>query len=386
MKSKFIVGLFLMSGFLLTGPVFGGGEQQEQKKGVPVEEPLWTAQGYDYNKLVEAAKQEGSLTVRWHSGRAPDSAKKFEETYGIKVTATPRFDDSENIERLRREVEANNVQVDVVGIDDGATLINDLIPNGVLTSWTPPDLAAGIGAESKNPQIYLWQPVIFGYNSAVYPNKAPISNLWELTEEKWKGKVVICDPQIQPYMWHFFAGVIEQADLFAQAYQAYYGRPLVTQEENAGWEWVLRMFKNGMITVQHDTDISKAIGSPGQSDPPVGFFTLTRFRDAQEQNLSLGFDPNVKPYAGFALPTFVAIPVKAPHPNAARLWTRWVLTQEGHQPWSGVIGGFSPNSAVPAAPNPLGTWDKWVEKLLIIDEVKSSQVRQDLQDLFMINR
>jgi hypothetical protein len=77
---------------------------------------------------------------------------------------------------------------------------------------------------------------------------------------------------------------------------------------------------------------------------------------------------------------------EAPHPNAARLWARWVLTQKGHQPWSDVIGGFSPNSTVPAAANPFGSWDKWIEKLLIIDEVKSSQIRQDLQDLFMINR
>jgi iron(III) transport system substrate-binding protein len=374
----------LLLGCLAAGPLFSGGGQ-EQKPATAPENVLWTDQGYDLDKLIAAAQQEGSLTVRWHSGRAPDSAKKFEETYGIKVTASPRFDDSENIERLRREMEANNVQVDVLGIDDGATLITDFIPNGVLQSWTPPDLSANIGAESKNPQIYLWQPVIFGYNNAAN-SKSPITNLWELTEEKWRGKVVICDPFIQPYMWHFFSGVIEKADEFARAYEAYYKKPLVTKEANAGWEWVIRMFKNNMLAVQHDTDVAKAIGSPGQSDPPVGFFTLTRFRDAKEQNLSLGYDAAVTPYSGFALPTFVAIPTKAPHPNAARLWTRWVLTQEGHLPWSGVIGGFSPNKAVQPAENPLGAWDKWVEKLLIFDEVQSAKIRQELQDLYLINR
>jgi iron(III) transport system substrate-binding protein len=113
---------------------------------------------------------------------------------------------------------------------------------------------------------------------------------------------------------------------------------------------------------------------------------MTRFRDAKEQNLSLAFDPNVKPYLGFALPTYVIIPAKAPHPNAARLWVRWVLTQEGHKPWSGVIGGFSPNIDVAPADNPVGGWDQWVEKLMIYDAANSARIRQDLIDLYLINR
>lgn len=360
---------------------FAGGAAEEADEFV--DDELWTEAGYDYDALVAAAQEEGELTVRWHSGRAPDAADAFEEKYGISVTATPRFDDSENIERLRREHESGTVQADVLGMDDGAVILTEFMPQGVVTSWTPPDLAEFIGPESQDPQIYLWQPVIFGFNSDVY-DEAPISNLWELTEDEWSGKFALADPPIQPYMWHFFAGVIDRADEFEAAYESHYGEPLETEEENAGWEWVVRMFENNMIAVEHDTDVANAIGAPGQSDPPMGIHTLTRFRDAQEQELYLGFDENIEPFAGFALPTYAIIPTAAPNPNAARLWVRFVLTEEGHFPWSGVIGGFSPNETVAPADNPLGSWDQWLEHLMLFDPVQSAEVRQELVDLFMI--
>jgi iron(III) transport system substrate-binding protein len=383
MRTPIIASVWLLMVFCLITPVFSGGAP-EQKNPAALENSLWTAENYNYEKLVEAAKKEGTLTVRWHSGRVPDSAKAFEAAYGIKVVATGRFDDAENVELLRRETEANNVQVDVLTLDD-KTLITDFIRSGIVVSWTPPDLASRITDESKNPQIYLYQPVVLGYNPDVYKT-SPVTNLWELTEEKWRGRVAICDPNIQTYMWHLFSGAIDKADDFAKAYRDYYGKPLVTQEKNAGWEWAIRMFKNNMLSTQHDTEVAKAIGSPGQKNPPVGFFTMTRFRDAQEQNLHLAFDPNVKPYIGFALPTHVIIPAKAPHPNAARLWVRWVLTQEGHKPWSGVIGGFSPNIDVKPADNPVGGWDQWVKRLIIYDAENSIRNRQELSDLYLINR
>jgi len=381
MKKAILMALVLI---MASSVVFAGGGGQSSSSGGTTTKDEWSPGNYNFDKMVEAAKKEGTVTVRWHSGRAPDSAKDFEAKYGIKVVVSGRFDDPENIELLRRENEANNVQVDVLTLDD-KELIKDFIRTGLVTSWTPPDLASRITDESKDPQVYLYQPVVLGYNSSVY-STSPVTNLWELTEEKWRGKVVLCDPNIQTYMWHLFSGAIDKSDEFAKAYQDYYKSPLVTKEKNAGWEWVIRMFKNNMLLVQHDTDVSKAIGSPGQSSPPVGFFTMTRFRDAKEQNLSLAFDPNVKPYIGFAMPTYMMTPVKAPHPNAARLWMHWVLTSEGHKPWSGVIGGFSPNVDVKPADNPVGGWDAWVKKLIIYDAANSAKNRQELQDLLLINR
>ncbi|MDT4763181.1 ABC transporter substrate-binding protein [Sphaerochaeta sp. PS] len=386
---KHVLCLMLVTvvlGLVSVSPLMAAGVQEEKKPAF-VNEPYWTAEGYDYDKLVAAAQAEGSLVARWQSGRAPQAAKVFEEKYGIKTVASPRFDDSENIERLRREYQADNVQVDILGMDDGGIIMSEFIPNNMVVSWTPPDLAQYIDEKEQYPQVVYWQPCIIGYNSSVYSH-SPIKNLWELTEPKWKGKFVTSDPQIQPYMWHFFAAAIDHGDEFAAAYEQLYGKALKTSYKNAGWEWVARMFANDMIAVPHDTEVAKAIGSPGQTDPPIGIFTLTRFRDAKEQNLFLGFDEKVVPAVGFAMPTYMVIPVKAPHPNAARLWARFLLTEEGSFPWTTVVGGFSPNQTIMASKdNPFtSSWGEWLDYLLIFDPEQSAAVRRDLIDMWLMSQ
>ncbi len=275
--------------------------------------------------------------------------------------------------------------------DGGAIILSEFIPKGMVVSWTPPpDLAQYIDDKEEYPQVVYWQPCIIGYNSDIY-SESPIKNLWELTEEKWRGKFVTCDPpQIQPYMWHFFAAAIDHGDGFADAYQKRYGEKLETTYENAGWEWVARLFANNPIAVEHDTEVAKAIGSPGQTDPPpIGIHTLTRHRDAKEQNLHLGVDPNIIPAVGFAMPTYMVIPTNAPHPNAARLWARFLLTEEGSfPPWTTVVGGFSPNQTISASKdNPFtSSWSEWLDVLLMFDPMQSAAVRRDLIDMWLMSQ
>jgi len=135
-------GLIMLAiGLVLLLPLTAAGVKEQKKTPQFEGEYYWTVEGYDYDKLVAAAQAEGSLVARWQSGRAPQAAIAFEAKYGIKTVASPRFDDSENIERLRREVQAKSVQVDILGMDDGAIILSEFIPKGMVTSWTPPDLA-----------------------------------------------------------------------------------------------------------------------------------------------------------------------------------------------------------------------------------------------------
>jgi ABC-type Fe3+ transport system substrate-binding protein len=65
-----------------------------------------------------------------------EPALLFEEKYGIPVNGT-KMNDSEQTERIIREVDSGNVQVDIMGYDDGGTLITHLIPEGYVTNWVP---------------------------------------------------------------------------------------------------------------------------------------------------------------------------------------------------------------------------------------------------------
>ena len=362
---------------------------EEKPTAVPVIEEKPTAkpaaeETFDLDALITAAKAEGELVAYWHSSRIEKAGIAFEEKYGIKVTGT-KMNDSEQTERVIREVQSGNVQVDVIAYDDGGTLVTQMIPQNIVTSWVPADLAKVIPAEDQSPLIYLWQPRIFGYNTEVYGDTCPITNIWQLTEADWKDRVIIRDPQVTTAQLAWFASIVEQPDLMAQAYKDQYGKEIVTSEENASWEFLSRLFANNVQVMGSDDDVAEAVGGAGQTKPPVGLYTYAKHRNMEELNLKLGICKTMKPYMGYALPTYVAQVTGGAHPNAAKLFTHYVLTEEGVAPWAlADLGGYSTNPEVSANPDDeLGVWADWKQSLFTFDPAKAIAIRQDLLDYWL---
>lgn len=371
MKKVILWTLIIMC--IILNPVLAGGGSESEKD-------------FDLDALISAAQEEGELIAYWHSSRIKKAGALFEEKYGIIVKGT-KMNDSEQTQRILREVDSGNVQVDVVGYDDGGTLITQLIPQGYVTSWTPPDLEDKLSAEDRDPLIYLWQPRFFGYNSEVYGETSPVDNIWQLTDEEWGNKIIIRDPQVTTSQLGFFAAIISYSDLMEQAYRDHYGEDLVTNEENAGWEFLKRLFQNGVLVLGSDGDVAEAVGAAGQTDPPIGMYTYTKHRDIEDKNLHLGICLDMKPYMGYALPTYVAIVNGAKHPNAAKLFTHFVLTEEGVAPWAlHDLGGYSPNKEVSMHPDDeLGGWEDWKKLMFIFDPAEAIKIRQDLQDFWLLH-
>jgi len=103
--------------------------------------------------------------------------------------------------------------------------------------------------------------------------------------------------------------------------------------------------------------------------------------------LHLGVSFNMKPFMGYALPTYVVTVNGAKHPNAAKLFTHFVLTEEGVAPWAlDDLGGYSPNVEVSVNPNDeLGGWEDWKKLLITFDPGEAIKIRQDLQDFWLLN-
>lgn len=346
--------------------------------------PGYVEEKVDMDALVKAAKAEGELVVYWTSSRITVAAKNFEAKYGIKVKGT-KMADPEQAERVIREVDSGKVQVDAIGFEDGPFLETKLLPDGYVTSWFPKDLASFISKEDQYPLVYQWQPRIFAYNSEAYPNGSPITNLWQLTEPRWKGKVIIRDPALTPANLAFFATIVSQPDVMAKAYKDLYGKALVVKEKNAGWEFLRRLFENGLLTMNADGDVGDAVGAAGQKDPPVGMITMTKMRDNVDKNLKLATCQGLKPFMGYALPTYALIVKKAPHPNAAKLFVHYVCTPEGIAPWTvDNMGGYSSNSAAFVNPANEGAWSVWLPKLLRLDNKGAMKMRQDILDFWLM--
>ncbi len=374
--------LVICAVLLLAAPwlIFSAGSREEAPAVTTIDD-----MEYSYEKLVELAQAEGELTVYDTSSRIEPIGAAFAEKYGITVRAT-KMGNPEQIERVKREVDAGNIQVDVIGISDAPTIVNDLIPQGYVINWVPADLADVIPEELQFPLTYRFGQRVFGYNFESYPS-SPVTNVWQLTEAEWKGRVFLRDPSTTPANLSLFVTLTKPsyAAMLAQTYQDYYGRPIQLTEENAGWEFVVRFFKNDPVVLRSDGDVGDAVGAPGQTDAPIGFYTYAKQRD-NDIGLRLATAFEMQPFIGYASGTHVAVVNGSPNPNAARLFVRYLLTEEGVAPFMGDIGVYAPNPAVPVHPDDdLGSWDAWRQYLVVLDDELTWERSQDVLDLWFIH-
>ncbi len=367
-------------------PFFITGCKKEAASASPESaQPGMVMEDVNLDELVKAAQAEGELVVYMTSSRVKDAGENFEKTYGIKVKGT-KMKDGEQAERVIREVDSGNVQIDVIAPEDGPLLVTTLLPKGYLINWVPNDMKAVLSQNDLYPLVHRWQPRIFAYNSEAYPNGSPVTNIWELTEEKWKSKVIIQDLSQNPATRAFFAQLLLHPEVLEKSYEEFYGKKLEMTEENASWEFMKRLFANDVITLGSDNDISEAIGAKGQKDPPIGLITLTKMRDNQVKNLSLATCQGLKPFMGYAVATYTELVKNAPHPNAAKLFIRFLLTPEGIAPWLEDMGGYSPNPEGFVHPDNEGTWTDWTSKLVFVENDKLMEFAKEVNDFWLLSR
>ncbi|MFT3889705.1 MAG: ABC transporter substrate-binding protein [Arachnia sp.] len=331
--------------------------------------------GSDMDALVAAAKAEGELVAYWHSSRIEKAGEAFTAKYGIKVTGTKQTD-SETTERIVREVESGNVLADVIGYDDGARLANDLIPNHIVSNYVPPAYKDKIPAEFQDPMIYLFQVTIWGYNTEAYPDGCPVKNIWELTQPEWKSNIHMLDPRLRTTQVQWFAELEKHSDELAAAYKELTGSDLQLTESNAGLEFIKRLGENDPILHQGDEEVAAAVGVKGQAKPPLGQYTLGRHRDNEKLDHALAFC-DLTPFPAFNQPTYVGVVEKAKHPNAARLFINFLMTDEGVSPWTSDLGAYSVVPGLPANPdNPYPSIEAWGDRILNLTDTKNVATRR----------
>jgi iron(III) transport system substrate-binding protein len=58
-------------------------------------------------------------------------------------------------------------------------------------------------------------------------------------------------------------------------------------------------------------------------------------------------------------PAFLHLTANAKHPNAAKLFIEYLMTEEGFAPWARDVGAYSSNSTIPIneGDHPVSFWD-----------------------------
>lgn len=336
------------------------------------------AAGVD-DKLIQAAKAEGKVVVYSYSSRIADIKRSFEDAYpGITVEASD-MRAYEVLEKIGREADAGVRNADLVLTSDEGSLINDLLKRKVVTNYVPPDLVPVIPPALRNPLLVLFvQFNVPFYNTKLF-DAPPIDSWWDLTRPEWKGKILMQDLLSSAETWSMFVAMVQHSDEMAEAYRKEFGQVLrVRKGETAGHEFMRKLLMNDPVFMSSGSDVVSAIG---KSDKPlIGLASSPKLRDAMQKNLPLAVAWKLSPATGVTSRAYVAMLTKAPHPNAAKLFIRWMMGDEkggqGFAPYF-VPGSWSSRTDVPPPPNTpawneLKTWQEdpafiWKEGLQVRD-------------------
>jgi iron(III) transport system substrate-binding protein len=266
-------------------------------------------------KLVEGAKKENGLV--WYSSTTAEDAlamiKKFNEQYpAIKINHF-RAPSEKLLERIFAEARANAFKADLVALPE--LELNLMSRRKLLARF---DAAEGkiYPPESKDPAGYwtglytsAWVPA---HNTKLVAKDGAPKTYKDLLNPKWKGQIAM---DLEPYNWYVVSlRYLEQRDgkeaaadymkkLAAQQIQWRKGHSLIGQLMSAG------EFPLVLNTYIHNAEDAKRKGAPVDWVAQEPVFTK--------------FQP-------------IGVAAKAPHPNAAKLFVDFMLSEEGQK----IIASF----------------------------------------------
>lgn len=287
-------------------------------------------QDYSLEKIIEAAKKEPPIVVVDATGKIKTMAKNFTDHYDLPATGVKlRGQEQEMI--LSREAAAKNVSHDVFNMSNLPSVTTRVLPLGIGVSWMPPDLVSQTPEIYQNPAITSLNPWVWAYNTEMHGDTCPVSNMWELTEPEWKGKVSIPDPLLRNETMFWFNQIDMHHDKeMREAYEAHFGNPLGEDVKSATKEWVKRFAANKPNVTRSDSDVGPIVGSPGLEDPHFGFVSAAIFR--KKYGYKMGICGGMKPWAGQLTPRVAVIAAGTDSPNMAKLFVHYMMSGEGMKP------------------------------------------------------
>ena len=339
----------------------------------------------DWAAIEEAAKKEGTVLVYANSSKVEKAAEAFMELYPeINVQAYYLGGDDVLMKTLE-EQKAGAFTGDVWFSSGGADLIGQVLPKNYVWRFVPDSTAAYTPEQYTQPLLMSrFGTSVFAYNSELN-DTCPITNIWELTQPEWKGKFFIEDPLNDASTLSKLITIAAHPDEVKQAYVDLYGSEPVLDADtpDAGWLWLKRFAQNGPIPQPGGDEVDSAFATPGMTESYMALTSYSNMADVQEGILA--FEPcwGLQPKLGVQSQSYVGIINQAPHPNAAKLWIKFVTSPEGRDPWA-KFGTYFPDSTyeVPEGQKPL---QEMFDVTWFISEQYAYDHMLEARDFYLLN-
>ncbi|MBF0276352.1 MAG: extracellular solute-binding protein [SAR324 cluster bacterium] len=286
----------------------------------------------NWEEIVKKATEEGEVVVYSSSGRIQSLVKQFSKVYpGIKLTVHD-LGSTKSVEKTKREQAAGIYNADVVTTGNSGQVIHEMLNKNLLVNYVPHHFKDRIPEAYREPLLVrVNEAVVFFYNSEKYPGSAPVTNIWEFTEPKFKGVVGMKDPMSSGSTLMAVMTLIQYPDEMAAAYKRYKGEDIKLSAgvPDAGYEFWARMLKNDLVIFKSGSKLAAASGKKGQNKPLIGFTNMTYIARNESKGFVNAIVKDLDPVSKLLYPTFTAIARQAPHPNAAKVFTAFSLGSPG---------------------------------------------------------
>jgi iron(III) transport system substrate-binding protein len=273
--------------------------------------------------VMDAARKEGKVV--WYSSLGLSLAQRVCDAFNKKalgVTCELARDGSQRIfQKVMQETGAGLAIADVVHTSDISHYL-DFQQKGMLMRYVP------AGAEKFPPSfrdrdglytILRGTPYVIGYNTQKV-SQADAPKRWrDLADPRWKGKLVHAHPGYSGVVMTGIVGLLPAL---------------------GGWDYYTALAKNNPLVVQSAEDPPMKLSGGEAWVGATGEYNL--YREAKKGNpVAIVFPEEGVPFVASAN----AILAKAPHPNAAKVFTDFLFDRDAQQILAND-GLYVPNEAV----------------------------------------
>jgi len=342
----------------------------------------------DWAAIEEAAKKEGKVVVYSNSSKIEKLLEPWNELYPDIELAGGDTDDISV--KMAAEQQAENVVGDVWFNSDGHLLYGEFVPNQWMWWYTPPGIVIPDATEEQPFALARRSVDVVGYNNEIHPESCPITNWWQFTEPALKGKFYMEDPLSDTSTTAKIALFVKHADEMAAAYESLYGKDWTTDEaydddvENAGYLFLKKLAQNepGIQPGGDEVDAAFAtLGMDPTAEPGYGWTGLSSWEATQDGELAMAPCYGLEPTVGILKSSYLGIANNAPHPNAAKLFIKFALTEQGFDPWN-KFGAYPGAEGLPIAEG-MPARDKI--KLWSSDDLYAYKYMSPIRDFWAIN-
>ena len=337
--------------------------EKTDEGGVDVAQIAEAAKVMSNDELIAKAKAEtGKFIAYGTTSRISNAVDNFVTKYGEQLGLTKdnakgtKMDDSSIYATLGIEYAAkdNSNAASFVLLQDSATLAQYRKSSNMLTNYISNQFATNVDSDALVPLAHQYINKLFIWNNTKGESAPKFNNVWDLTEEAYKGKIYFKSPTAEQVNMNFLMTLTSDTWVkkMEAAYKAKYNKDYTPEGKliNASYAWIDAFLRNA-DTASYTSDTKMAAGvAKEENNDKVGLFVLSKLRDKSvtSENLTVGAweEGGITPFAGFMYSIYAQIASKGPRPYTAMLFTNYLMTEEGFAPWKEAIGGYSSNKEI----------------------------------------